>query len=61
MPGGRQRPNFNVLAYDSNGTEIVNLQGIECDLNGALVPVTVSSTHISYLNVYGAGSGWADR
>ena len=59
LPGGPARPNVNVLAYDSNGTEIVNLQGIECDLNGALVPVTVTSAHITYLNVYGVGSGWA--
>jgi hypothetical protein len=57
-PGDPPRPNVNILVYDQNGTEIQNIQGIECDLNGALVPVTIVGEHITWINVYGAGAGW---
>src|SRR5688500_8503369 len=39
--GDPPRPNVNVLVYDSNGTAIENRQGIECDLNGPPVPITI--------------------
>jgi hypothetical protein len=58
-------PNVNVLAYDANGAQIDNQQGIPCSLNGALVPITVQRDNITYINVSGVGGsappgpGWA--
>ena len=51
-------PNVNVIAYDLNGNIVDNQQGIQCNLNGAMVPVTVEKEHVSYLNVYGTQDGW---
>ncbi len=63
--GDPSQPNVNVNAYDANGTQIDNQQGIQCNLNGALVPVTVERQAITYINVTGTGGsappgpGWA--
>ncbi len=63
--GDPPMPNVNVLAFDSNGDQVDNQQGIVCSLNGPLVPVMLAKDHITYLNVYGTGGsaalgrGWA--
>ena len=57
--------NVNVDAYDAGGTQIDNQQGIQCNLNGPLVPVTVEKPNIAYVKVAGTGGspppgpGWA--
>jgi Ca2+-binding RTX toxin-like protein len=59
------QPNVNVLAYDSNGNQIDNQQGIHCTVDGALVAVTVDKQAITYINVAAQGGsappgpGWA--
>ena len=49
------QPNVNVDAYDSTGAMIDNQQGILCDLNGPLVPVTVERPGIAFIHVAGTG------
>jgi hypothetical protein len=62
--GDPSQPNVNVDAFDSNGTQIDNQQGIQCNLNGPLVPVTVEKQNITYIHVAGTGgsappgAGW---
>ena len=56
--GDPPRPNVNVLAYDASGNQVANQMGIECDLNGPLVPVTVTAQDITYVNVAGTLAGW---
>ncbi len=55
--GDSARPNVNVDAYDSSGTLIDNQQDIQCDRDGALVPITVEKPHITYINVTGTQGG----
>jgi RTX calcium-binding nonapeptide repeat (4 copies)/Thrombospondin type 3 repeat len=63
--GDPAQPNVNVDAYDAAGALIDNQQGIECNLNGPLVPITVEAPGISYINVAATGgaaapgAGWA--
>jgi hypothetical protein len=63
--GDPPQPNVNVETYDASGTLINNQQGIECNLNGPLVPITVETPGIAYIKVGGTrgaaapGAGWA--
>ncbi|MFT3865181.1 MAG: hypothetical protein QM729_12970 [Solirubrobacterales bacterium] len=57
--GGSPTPNVNAVAYDSNGNVVANVTDVACTADGALVPVTVTAEHITYLNVYATGGGAA--
>lgn len=57
--GGSATPNVNAVAYDKNGNVVANVMGVTCTADGALVPVTVTADHITYVNVYGTGGGAA--
>ncbi len=57
MPG--IAPNVQALAYDSAGNQIANVEGVQCDLDGALVPVTVTAPNITYLRVSAQNAEWA--
>ena len=64
-PGDPPQPNVNVDAYDAAGTQIDNQQGIQCTLNGPLVPIIVQKPGITFIHVAGTGgaappaAGWA--
>ena len=52
-------PNVNARAYDSNGSQVADVQGVQCNLDGPLVPVTVTGQNMIYLNVHAQNSEWA--
>ncbi len=63
--GDPPQPNINVDAYDASGVQIDNQQGIPCNLNGPLVPITVQKPGVTFIHVAGTGGsappgqGWA--